>query len=83
VAHVAEDRIDRALEMTFPASDPPAPGHATGTEPPAQPPSRQARRIGRAEVEAAAAGADRKKRRARGPAPRRSRQSRATPDEVG
>jgi hypothetical protein len=37
-----EQRIDDAVEMTFPASDPPAPGNATGTEPPTRPTSRRA-----------------------------------------
>lgn len=32
-----EARLDDALRQTFPASDPIAVGHATGTEPPSRP----------------------------------------------
>jgi hypothetical protein len=49
-------KVDRSLDMSFPASDPPASGRSTGTEPPARPSSRQAPRIGKAEIEAAAGG---------------------------
>jgi hypothetical protein len=34
----AAQRIDDAVDMTFPASDPPAPGTTTGTEPAAKRP---------------------------------------------
>ena len=47
-------KVDRALDMSFPASDPPASGRSTGTEPPARPSSRQAPRVSKAEIEAAA-----------------------------
>ena len=47
-------KVDRALDMSFPASDPPASGRSTGTEPPARPSSRQAPRTSKAEIEAAA-----------------------------
>ena len=40
--------------MTFPASDAPAPGHTTGTEPPARPIDRKAPIITREQIEAAA-----------------------------
>jgi hypothetical protein len=32
-----EERLDEALEETFPASDPFSVGHFTGTEPPSRP----------------------------------------------
>jgi len=47
-------KVDTSLDMSFPASDPPASGRSTGTEPPARPSSRQAPRISKAEIEAAA-----------------------------
>lgn len=61
-----QKKVDRALDQTFPASDPPASNQATGTEPPARPASRQAPLISKEQIEAAA-GADRRsqQRRAR------------------
>ena len=38
-----EKKIDRALDLTFPASDPPLFGDATGTEKPARPVGRRER----------------------------------------
>jgi len=60
-----QKKVDNSLDLTFPASDPPA-STATGTEPPARPASRQAPRISKAQIEAAA-GANRRgqQRRAR------------------
>ncbi|HEY1246469.1 MAG TPA: hypothetical protein VGF29_16715 [Hyphomicrobiaceae bacterium] len=49
-----ERRLDDAVEMTFPASDPVAPGHATGTEPPRRPADRRAPVVSREEIERAA-----------------------------
>ena len=40
-----ERKLDQAIEMTFPASDPIAVGHPTGTEAPARPVSATATRI--------------------------------------
>ena len=47
-------KVDKALDMTFPASDPPAVGGVTGTEPPARPASRKAPLIHKHQVEQAA-----------------------------
>jgi hypothetical protein len=49
-----EKKIDRALDMTFPASDPPLFGDATGTEKPARPVGRRAPVVRKDDVEAAA-----------------------------
>jgi hypothetical protein len=49
-----ERRLDNAVEMTFPASDPVAPGHATGTEPPRRPADRRAPVVSQEEIERAA-----------------------------
>jgi hypothetical protein len=59
-----QKKVDDALDMTFPASDPPAPGRATGTEPPRRPASREAPRISKEQIERAAGthGADRAKK---------------------
>jgi hypothetical protein len=46
--------LDRALAQTFPASDPVAIGHATGTEAPARPVDRKPPAIERCDVAAAA-----------------------------
>src|SRR5262245_6453320 len=65
-------KVDTSLDMTFPASDPPASGRSTGTEPPARPSSRQAPRSSRqaprtskAEIEAAAGSGRKPKAEAR------------------
>jgi hypothetical protein len=68
-----EEKLDASVDMTFPASDVPAPGHATGNEPPARPPDRKAPIITKEQIEAAAKdghagenhGATRKIRQAR------------------
>jgi hypothetical protein len=52
-----EEKIDRAVEMTFPASDPPLPGNPTGNERATQPANRQAPLISRDDVERARGGA--------------------------
>jgi len=49
-----QKKVDKSLEATFPASDPPASRRATGTEPPGRPASRQAPRISKEQIEAAA-----------------------------
>ena len=46
--------LDKAVEHTFPASDPIAPKHITGTEPPGSDIQRQAPAITKEQVEAAA-----------------------------
>jgi hypothetical protein len=51
-----EQKVDDAVEMTFPASDPTAPGSATGTEPAARPVSRKAPVISKEDIERAARG---------------------------
>jgi hypothetical protein len=56
-----QKKVDKSLDLSFPASDPPASNQATGTEPPARPASRQAPLISKAQIEAAA-GAERRKR---------------------
>lgn len=40
-AEARDRKVDEAIEMTFPASDPTATGRATGTEAPARPSNRQ------------------------------------------
>ena len=49
-------KVDEAVEMTFPASDPTATGRATGTEAPARPSNRQASIPSKEDIERAAAG---------------------------
>jgi hypothetical protein len=50
-----EQRVDDAVEMTFPASDPTAAGRPTGTEPAGRPAGRQAPVPTREDIERAAA----------------------------
>jgi hypothetical protein len=50
-----EGRLDDAVEMTFPASDPVASGHATGTEPPRRSSDRRAPIVSKEDIERAAA----------------------------
>jgi hypothetical protein len=55
-SHCSKDRdLDKAIEQTFPASDPIAPGPVTGTERPGSNPSRKAPVISSQQVEEAAA----------------------------
>ena len=49
-----EKALDRAIEQSFPASDPIPPKHITGTEPPGSDIDRKAPKITRQQVEAAA-----------------------------
>ncbi|MGE3066010.1 MAG: hypothetical protein AB7K67_10515 [Hyphomicrobiaceae bacterium] len=49
-----EETIDDAIELSFPASDPPAYGSPTGTEPPTQPTDRRSPLPSRSEIDAAA-----------------------------
>jgi hypothetical protein len=55
-----EKKIDRAVDMTFPASDAPAHGGATGTEAPSRPTDRQAPRASKEDIERAKRGGGRK-----------------------
>jgi hypothetical protein len=56
-----QKKVDKSLDMTFPASDPPASSQSTGTEVPGRPRNRQAPVISKEEIEAAA-GAGRPQR---------------------
>jgi len=49
-------KIDKAVDMTFPASDAPAHGHATGTEPPRRPADRKAPHVTKEQIEQAQRG---------------------------
>lgn len=51
---IGDKELDRAVEKTFPASDPIAPGHSTSTEPPGSDPGRQPPVLSPEEVKAAA-----------------------------
>jgi len=54
LAEARERMVDDAVEMTFPASDPTAPGHSTGTEPASRPTNRQAPILSKEDIERAA-----------------------------
>ena len=49
-------KIDKAVDMTFPASDATAHGHATGTEPPGPPADRKAPHVTKEQIEQAQRG---------------------------
>jgi hypothetical protein len=49
-------KVDRSLDMTFPASDAPARGAATGTEAPSRPVDRKAPVITKEQIEQARRG---------------------------
>ena len=51
-----DKKHDKAVDMTFPASDPVAHGKPTGTEKPARPADRKAPRITREQIEQARRG---------------------------
>ena len=51
-----ERKLDKAVDMTFPASDAPAHGKATGTEAPRRPADRKAPRVTREQIEQAQRG---------------------------
>ena len=57
----SEKKVDDAVDMTFPASDPVAAGKATGTEPPRRPVSRKAPIISKEDIEQAQRGEGHKK----------------------
>jgi hypothetical protein len=51
-----ERKVDRAIDMTFPASDPVATGGATSTEPPKRPAGRKPPLIDKEDIERARRG---------------------------
>jgi hypothetical protein len=51
-----EHKIDKAVDMSFPASDAPAHGNATGTEPPSRPADRKAPQVTKEQIEQAQRG---------------------------
>ena len=51
-----EKSVDKAVDMTFPASDPPAHGKPTSTEPPKRPVNRKAPTITKEQIEQAQRG---------------------------
>jgi hypothetical protein len=51
-----EKKVDKAVDMSFPASDATAHGKPTSTEPPARPINRKAPRITREQIEQAQRG---------------------------
>jgi hypothetical protein len=51
-----DKQVDKAVDMTFPASDPTAHGTLTGTEEPCRPADRKAPVITKEQIEAAARG---------------------------
>ena len=54
-----DKKLDRAVEMTFPASDPATAGKATGTEAASRPTDRHAPLITKEDVDRASAGLER------------------------
>jgi hypothetical protein len=54
--HKEEKKIDKAVDMTYPASDPTAKGKPTGTEPPRRPVERKAPRITKEQIKQAQRG---------------------------
>ena len=51
-----EHKIDKSVDMTFPASDPTAHGNATGTEPPRRPADRKAPHVTKEQIDQAQRG---------------------------
>jgi hypothetical protein len=60
-----QKKLDKAVDMTFPASDPVANGKSTGTEPPKRPADRKAPIISKEEIERARRGSGHKENRDR------------------
>jgi len=56
-----ERKVDKSVDMTFPASDAPAHGKATGTEPPRRPADRKAPQPTKEQIEQAQRGDGHKK----------------------
>ena len=59
----AEKKVDKAVDMTFPASDPVATGGATSTEPPTRPKDRKPPLLRKEEIEQARRGDGHKRNR--------------------
>ena len=57
-----EKKIDKAVDLTFPASDPTAHGKATSTEPPRRPVDRTAPAITKEQIDRAQGSARKPKR---------------------
>jgi len=57
-----EKKIDKAVDLTFPASDPTAHGKATSTEPPRRPVDREAPAITKEQIDRAQGSARKPKR---------------------
>lgn len=55
-----DKKVDEAVDMTFPASDPVAVGQATSTEPPKSPTDRKSPVISKEEIEQARRGSGHK-----------------------
>jgi hypothetical protein len=51
-----QKKIDKAIDMTFPASDPTAHGKPTSTEPPRRPVDRKAPKITKEQIDNASRG---------------------------
>jgi hypothetical protein len=51
-----DGKVDKAVDMTFPASDAPAHGKTTSTEPPARPADRKAPLVTKEQIEQAQRG---------------------------
>lgn len=60
-----EKKVDKAVDMTFPASDATAHSRPTGTEPPKRPVNRKAPKITKEQIEQAQRGEGHKHRRGR------------------
>ena len=60
-----DKKVDKAGSMSFPASDAPAHGRATSTEPPGRPSDRKAPRITKEQIEQAQRGEGHKHQRGR------------------
>lgn len=58
-----EKKVDKAVDMTFPASDATAHGKPTSTEPPQRPVTRKAPRITKEQIEQARRGEGHKQAR--------------------
>ena len=56
----ADNKIDKAVDMSFPASDPTTHGAPTGTEAPSRPQDRKAPKVTKEQIEQAQKGAGHK-----------------------
>ena len=69
-----ERKIDKAVDMSFPASDAPAHGKPTSTEAPRRPADREAPRVTKEQIEQAQRGGGHQQRK-------RSKDSRGRPND--